>query len=75
MTFANIVRVKEILEDHELNVFLQRNNAQDNLDFNEIELPAIIPVGIVIAVRPPPDWEVDLFWLAKVTEVLPSKKY
>ena len=74
MATPNLEKVKEILQDHKLNLFFRQNNAQEQLDFQEIQISSKIPIGMTITLRPPPS-STDTFWLAQVTSILPSKKY
>lgn len=76
MLQPDITRVKQFLQDVDLNVFVDRTNAQDDLDATEVVVPSEIPLNMLVVVRPGTGALVnEAFWLARVIEVLDSGRY
>jgi len=74
MAFPNLFTVKAILQDVDINMWLENRNAQDDMDIEEIILPENIPNGSVIVVRPSTG-SLDLFWIAQVESQSTNKRY
>jgi hypothetical protein len=66
MVTPNSSNVIAILQNAELNVFtISNHNSQDELEYTDIQIPNVIPVGMVVAMHPAPNDDAS-FWLGKV---------
>ena len=75
MATADPDRVRALLKDVDLDIWLEDRNPQQQLESEEIQMPNPIPDYTLVAICPDPDLYCDPYWIAQILYQVSVNRY